>query len=676
MGGPRRSAGGVGGHRSGALWRQCPVRRRLGGRRGGDGRPGPALPRHLPLPLRFGFVYARLLTESLPHSPTGPCCPLHAAPGTPEPAWRRQQTALNMMHHAVMGDVFGAQDAFNQGEARTAAGQRCSGWEFRCNPSNLEPSSEEEEEEEEWTDYSQNCDIPNENSNLQYNFCGFKKSFLCKDSVSAHSPQSFLDTKMHFENLSWKPQVTAEEAEKNAKELVAEEERMKKKAEKRKLKKKKQKDRKREEKLLQKLKSEQEAEPSSSSLNSAVAAGNSDNSSAEKVKDCPESSPSQSLGESAACPEEEGAGGPEASTEEEMEDELDLSCTFVSKAWQKAGVKLPAPGKEKPAKTDDAEPSKKPQEKAPEPSPPCLAAPQAPEPVPLDTSVVEQSLILAGCGNEAAQNGRYTEAVQAFTEAVKLNPREYRLFGNRSYCYEKLQQYEEALRDAEVSLGLQPKWPKGFFRKGKALRGLKRYAEAVSTFEELLRLDGSYADAAAQLKDCRALLQQTSSSSVSSPEGVPVQSLLETGEPSLPLSGEWTSGSCCDTDRNGFVIVTNSRSHSKGLARAAVPASSKQTLPPKHPARDCYPLWVGNVTARITEKVLQSSFSQFGQIRFIRMLPEKHCAFINFTQKASAEAAYRTMLGADMEGTKLVLQLKHPSHATPPPSSAQRLAVK
>uniref|UniRef100_A0A8C3KEW8 Uncharacterized protein n=1 Tax=Calidris pygmaea TaxID=425635 RepID=A0A8C3KEW8_9CHAR len=99
------------------------------------------------------------------------------------------------------------------------------------------------------------------------------------------------------------------------------------------------------------------------------------------------------------------------------------------------------------------------------------------------------------------------DAVQAFTEAVKLNPREHRLFGNRSYCYEKLQRYEEALRDAEMSLRLQPGWPKGFFRKGKALRGLKRYAEAARTFEELLRLDSANAEASAQLEACRALLR-------------------------------------------------------------------------------------------------------------------------------------------------------------------------
>ncbi|XP_042664001.1 tetratricopeptide repeat protein 31-like isoform X2 [Tyto alba] len=336
-----------------------------------------------------------------------------------------------------------------------------------------------------------------------------------------------------------------------------------------------------------------------------------------------------------------------------MEDELDLSCTFVFKARQKAGVRLPAPAKEKPARTGTAEPSKRAPGKVPPPQPA----------VPPDVSVVQQSLILAGRGNEAAQKGRYAEAVQAFTEAVKLNPREHRLFGNRSYCYEKLRRYEEALRDALVSLGLQPGWPKGFFRKGKALRGLERYAEAASTFEELLRLDGADADAAAQLEACRALLRR-STHGRSSPGGVPMSpSPLEAGEPPLPPPGEWARGSCQDAATGGFVTVGSSRSQARGQGRPV--ASSQQTLPPTHPARDCYPLWVGNITPRISEKVLQSSFGRFGEIRFIRLLPERRCAFINYTRKKAAEAAYAAMQDAEVEGNRLVLQLKHPSHATP-----------
>ncbi|NXY79940.1 TTC31 protein, partial [Glareola pratincola] len=414
-------------------------------------------------------------------------------------------------------------------------------------------------------------------------------------------------------------------------ELVAEEERMKRKAEKKKLKKKKQKDRKKREKLRQDLKSKQEAESNTSSLNSAVGAEHLQNSNAEEGEGQLGPTSSPCLGDNAASSGEEGRG--QEAKAGEMEDELDLSCTFVFKARQKAGVRLPTPGKEKPARTENTEPGKRAPGKAPEP-----------EPVPLDTNVVEQSLILAGHGNEAAQKGRYAEAVQAFTEAVKLNPREHRLFGNRSYCYEKLQRYEEALRDAQVSLGLQPGWPKGFFRKGKALRGLKRYAEAASTFEELLRLDGANAEAAAQLEACWALLRVTC--------------------PCLS-SGEWASGSCRDTDKSGFVTVVSSRSQTRSQGKAT--SSSQQTLPPTHPARDCYPLWVGNITSRISKKVLHSSFSPFGEIRFIRMLPERRCAFINYTRKVAAEAAYVAMQDAEVEGSRLALQLKHPSHATPSP---------
>ncbi|NWI33270.1 TTC31 protein, partial [Sula dactylatra] len=431
-------------------------------------------------------------------------------------------------------------------------------------------------------------------------------------------------------------------------ELVAEEERMKRKAEKKKLKKKRQKDRKKREKLGQKLQSKQETESNISSLSGAVGARHPQNSNAEEGERWPGPSPSPCLGDNTASSGEEGEG--RAARGDEMEDELDLSCTFIFKARQKAGVRLPAPGKEKPARTDSTEPGKR-------------APGKAPEPVPLDMSMVEHSLILAGRGNEAAQKGRYAEAVQAFTEAVKLNPREHRLFGNRSYCYEKLRCYEEALRDAQVSLRLQPGWLKGLFRKGKALRGLERYAEATSTFEELLRLDGANADAAAQLEACRTLLQQSSPHSWSSPGGVPLS--LEAGEPPLPLSGEWVSESCWDTDTSDFVTVVSSRSQAKGQGRAA--ASSQQTLPPTHPARDCYPLWVGNITARISKKVLQNSFSRFGEIRFIRMLPERRCAFINYAQKKAAETAYAAMQDAEVEGSRLVLQLKHPCHATPSP---------
>ena len=48
-----------------------------------------------------------------------------------------------------------------------------------------------------------------------------------------------------------------------------------------------------------------------------------------------------------------------------------------------------------------------------------------------------------------------------------------RFFGNRSYCFDRLEEFAKALQDAEVTISLAPVWPKGYFRKGRALAGLK-----------------------------------------------------------------------------------------------------------------------------------------------------------------------------------------------------------
>lgn len=52
-------------------------------------------------------------------------------------------------------------------------------------------------------------------------------------------------------------------------------------------------------------------------------------------------------------------------------------------------------------------------------------APHSPAALPVCRSAAGDALP-AGCGYQAAVQGRYAEAVQAFTEAIKLNPREHR----------------------------------------------------------------------------------------------------------------------------------------------------------------------------------------------------------------------------------------------------------
>ena len=49
----------------------------------------------------------------------------------------------------------------------------------------------------------------------------------------------------------------------------------------------------------------------------------------------------------------------------------------------------------------------------------------------------------------------------------------FRFFGNRSYCFDRMGQFEKALQDADMAISLAPDWPKGYFRRGRALAGLK-----------------------------------------------------------------------------------------------------------------------------------------------------------------------------------------------------------
>ena len=42
--------------------------------------------------------------------------------------------------------------------------------------------------------------------------------------------------------------------------------------------------------------------------------------------------------------------------------------------------------------------------------------------------------------------------------------------------------FDEALKDAEAAVDMQPDWPKGYYRKAMALRGLHRHEEALLAF--------------------------------------------------------------------------------------------------------------------------------------------------------------------------------------------------
>ncbi|XP_005385556.1 PREDICTED: tetratricopeptide repeat protein 31 isoform X2 [Chinchilla lanigera] len=311
-------------------------------------------------------------------------------------------------------------------------------------------------------------------------YCGLRKSFLCPlrrsepcpPSPSATPPLSSVSDSLLQVAMPQKLLVTEEEANRLAEELVAEEARMKQKAEKKRSKKKRQKERKRQERL----------EQASGEAKATVTP--------EEAESPPASPGSPAQGQCGA-----------------EEDLLDLSSSFVSLALRKVGDWLPSAhrgkGPSQEPQVKDQGPQEKmsqkernsPREERPGQHPKAQASPG------LLAAASQQSQELAELGTSFAQNGFYHEAVVLFTQALKLNPQDHRLFGNRSFCHERLGQPVWALADAQVALTLQPGWPRGLFRLGKALMGLQRFEEAAAVFQETLRR-GYQPDAAWELHSC------------------------------------------------------------------------------------------------------------------------------------------------------------------------------
>jgi len=89
----------------------------------------------------------------------------------------------------------------------------------------------------------------------------------------------------------------------------------------------------------------------------------------------------------------------------------------------------------------------------------------------------------------AFKDAEYRDAIVYYTRALRHTPRNERLLSNRSAAYCKISKFQLALDDVNLAMEIEPSWPKLFYRKGQALRGLRRWDEATNAFNEGRDLD-------------------------------------------------------------------------------------------------------------------------------------------------------------------------------------------
>ncbi|XP_034394397.1 hsp70-Hsp90 organizing protein 1-like isoform X2 [Cyclopterus lumpus] len=230
-------------------------------------------------------------------------------------------------------------------------------------------------------------------------------------------------------------------------------------------------------------------------------------------------------------------------------------------------------------------------------------------------------------GIQMFKQGQYSHAVDMFTGAICCDPKDHRFYGNRSCCYWCLERYEPALADAHRSIQLAPDWPKGHFRKGCALMGLKRFSEAEAAMQQVLRLDESCKEASNKLLACR-VLQLTELGF----EEQQTKALLEK-----------------------FTTVQ------------AVAASPEAQTLKQDQSGSRRSLWVGNITSEVTEKDVLDLFEMVGEIESVRVLHERFCAFVNFKNANVAAEALERLQGAELGSCRLVMRYPNRLPVTPLP---------
>lgn len=110
-------------------------------------------------------------------------------------------------------------------------------------------------------------------------------------------------------------------------------------------------------------------------------------------------------------------------------------------------------------------------------------------------------------GNQLFKKGDYSNAIKHYSEAIKRNPDDPKLYSNRAACYTKLAAFDLGLKDCEACLKLDDKFIKGYIRKGKILQGMQKTSKASAAYQKALEIDPSNAEALEGYRACSMSFQ-------------------------------------------------------------------------------------------------------------------------------------------------------------------------
>jgi len=105
-------------------------------------------------------------------------------------------------------------------------------------------------------------------------------------------------------------------------------------------------------------------------------------------------------------------------------------------------------------------------------------------------------------GNESFKKGDWAAAVKFYTEALKRNPKDAKIYSNRAACYTKLNAFDLTIKDCDSSIALDPTFVKAYLRKANVLKAMGQAQKAMEVYSKAMELDPNSDEAKNGYKDC------------------------------------------------------------------------------------------------------------------------------------------------------------------------------
>lgn len=136
----------------------------------------------------------------------------------------------------------------------------------------------------------------------------------------------------------------------------------------------------------------------------------------------------------------------------------------------------------------------------------------------IDKDKAEEARLL---GKEYFTKGDWPNAIKAYTEMVKRDPKDARGFSNRAAALAKLMSFPDAIRDCDEAIKLDPLFIRAYIRKANAQLAMKDYKTCVDTLYAGKDAEIKAGNNPATIREIEGLIQKALSLRFQPEEGEP-----------------------------------------------------------------------------------------------------------------------------------------------------------